>query len=123
MFSQGTFKDTVLLISYIVLEFLSVILLIEALRGALLSYMAQGIITAIFVFEVVFYRLLQMIYKQPFPVELLITVIVGFIGMAMLLIEPDYMPPVYFSFWTMQGSRSRMAAVATALLYPLCRAV
>lgn len=85
--------------------------------------MAQGIITSIFVLEVVFYRLLQMIFKQPFPVELLITVIMGFIGMGMLLIEPDYMPPIYFFNWTMQGSRSRIAAISIALLYPISKAL
>ena len=73
--------------------------------------------------EVVFYRLLQMIYKQPFPVELLITVIMGFIGMGMLLIVPDYTPPIYFFNWTMQESRSRFVAISIALLYPVLKAL
>ena len=56
MFDEGRRSTLFVLLCYIVLEFLSVYFLIESLRSALLSFMAQAIITSVFIFEELFYK-------------------------------------------------------------------
>ena len=100
-----------MLACYIVLEFLAVYLMIESLRSAVLSMMAQGIITSIFVFEVLFYKALQLIFKQRFPLELLLTMVIGIVGIVFLLVTPSFMPPVYFSYFAFRQFRQMLYLV------------
>ena len=93
-----------ILILYIIVEFVSVYFLIEALRGAILSIMVQGIITSVFIFEIVFYKLMQMFLKQKFPKELLVTAVLGIVGIVFLMIVPDYMPPIFFSNFSLYST-------------------
>jgi len=51
-----------MMIAYMVLEFLAVYFMIESLRSGLLSFMAQAIITSVFVFEEPIYKGLRLFY-------------------------------------------------------------
>ena len=123
LFEQNWKNTLVLIITYMVFEFVTVYFMIEALWSGLLTLMAQAIITSVFVFEELFYRALLLIFKQWFPLELLLTLLIGIVGMIFLMIPPDFMPPFYFYNFAFVSTWPWWVGVLVALLYPLCWAI